>query len=258
VTSTQLSELRLISLFPSLLGTYGDHGNALILCQRARWRGIACTIITIDPQDRVPATGDLYVIGGGEDSAQFAAMAALGGGGRAPSPLARAVEAGAQVLAVCAGLQLLGRSFLDAAGTETAGLDLLDVHTTRLPRRAVGEFRGEATAGLDLPLLSGFENHGGHTILGPGVRPLATAQVGVGNGPDPHGRPPGEGAITDRIIATYLHGPVLARNPDLADLLLARALGVKVADLAPLDVPEHAALRAALGDTPGRGSRDEH
>lgn len=241
------SSLRLISVYPSLLGTYGDRGNALVLFQRARWRGIPCSLAAVETRDHVPVSGDLYVIGGGEDSAQLTAMAALRPVAGTTSALERAVGAGAHVLAVCAGLQILGRWFLDATGSKTSGLGLLDLETSRLKRRAVGELRATPAADLALPQLSGFENHGGHTVLGEGLRPLATVTVGVGNGPDPAGRPTGEGAITGRIVGTYLHGPVLARNPALADLLLARVLGVEAGELAPLDVPEHDALRATLG-----------
>ena len=239
--------LRIVALFPALLGTYGDGGNVAILGQRARWRGIDTEVVTVSPGDAVPATGDVYVIGGGEDGAQMAAMAALQATGGGRSPLQQAVDDGAQVLAVCAGLQLLGESFLDSTGVETAGLGLLDVRTSRLPVRAVGELLADPPADLDLPALSGFENHGGHTVLGPGARPLATVRRGTGNGPDPAGGPAGEGAVAGGIIGTYLHGPVLARNPALADLLLARALGVRPDALAPLDVPEHTALRRRVG-----------
>lgn len=241
------SALRIVALFPALLGTYGDGGNVLILSRRARWRDIPVEVLTVGAGDPVPADGDVYVIGGGEDGAQMAAMAALRATDGQKSALARALDRGAQMLAVCAGLQLLGESFLDRTGAETAGLGLLDARTSRLPVRAVGELLADAPGALGLPPLSGFENHGGHTVLGPAARPLATVRRGVGNGPDPAGGPAGEGALTDRIVATYLHGPVLARNPALADFVLARALGVGPDELAPLDVPEHAALRARVG-----------
>ncbi|MDT7544167.1 MAG: hypothetical protein QOE99_277 [Actinomycetota bacterium] len=240
------SVLRIVSLFPALLGTYGDGGNVLILAQRARWRGQAVEVISVDGDDPVPSSGDIYVIGGGEDGSQLAAMAALTSNGRQASQLG-SLAGHAQILAVCAGLQLLGEWFLDGAGDRTPGLGLLDAQTSRLRRRAVGEVIATPAPSLGLPVLSGFENHAGHTVLGPGVQPLATVVRGTGNGPSPTGAPATEGALTGSIIGTYLHGPLLARNPDLADLLIARATGGTVAQLSPVDVPEHAALRKRLG-----------
>ncbi|MCU1589578.1 MAG: glutamine amidotransferase [Frankiales bacterium] len=237
------SALRIVSLFPSLLGTYGDGGNVLVLAQRARWRGQRVDVVSVSAEDTIPTSGDIYVLGGGEDGSQLAAMSALQGSGREASPLAVAVEQGAQLLAVCAGLQILGEWFLDGSGTQTPGLGLLDLRTSRLGRRAVGELLADPEPSLALPPLSGFENHGGHTVLGSTTRPLATVRRGVGNGPSSGRARASEGAVTDRIIGTYLHGPVLARNPALADLITARALGVAVGELEPLDVAEHEALR---------------
>lgn len=246
-TGQRPDALRIVSLFPTLLGTYGDGGNAVVLAQRCRWRGIAAEVVAVDVGDVVPETGDVYVMGGGEDGAQMAAAEALGVDRLNGTPLSRALSAGAQLLAVCAGLQLIGDSFTAASGAVTPGLGLLDLTTRRLPKRAVGELLAKADPSLGLPPLSGFENHGGHTLLGPTVQPLARVVRGVGNGPPLDGDTRGEGALSDHIVATYLHGPVLARNPHLADLLLARALGRRLQDLPELDVPEHDALRRALG-----------
>jgi CobQ-like glutamine amidotransferase family enzyme len=237
--------LRIVSLFPALLGTYGDGGNAIVLAQRCRWRGIPADVITVDLGDDIPAAGDVYLMGGGEDSAQMAAASALVTAA-AMSSLAKALSGGAQLLAVCAGLQLAGTSFLSASGVRTRGLGLLDLSTERLATRAVGEVLADPPPDLGLPPLSGFENHGGHTVLGSGVRPLAVVRSGVGNGPDGAGGPATEGALSDNVVATYLHGPVLARNPALADLLLARAMRRPVDDLPPLDIPEQASLRRLL------------
>ena len=240
------STVTIVSLFPALLGTYGDGGNVLVLRRRCGWRGLAARVVVVDAGDPVPVTGDLYLIGGGEDSGQLAAMAALRASTSTSGALGRAIDGGAQVLAVCAGLQLLGHHFLDGAGTTTAGLGLLDITTGRLPARAVGEVLARPAPELGLPTLSGFENHAGHTVLGAQARPLATVLAGTGNGPDPAGAEATEGVVTDNILATYLHGPVLARNPHLADLLISRALGVAPAELPQLDIQEHEALRERL------------
>ncbi len=225
------SAVRLVLLLPDLLGTYGDAGNASVLARRLEWRGCQAELITVSYGQPVPAGGDLYLLGGGEDAAQE--LRHLG----RQDGLRRAVLRGAPVLAVCAGLQVLGTAFPGSDGNPRTGLGLLDVETVRLKRRAVGEVVAEPVApGLTEPL-TGFENHLGGTTLGAAVRPLGTVSRGVGNGGAQHR----EGAVQGRIVGTYLHGPVLARNPQVADLLLGWATG---GPLAPLPVEAVDRLRA--------------
>ncbi len=230
-----LSALRVVVVHPDLLGTYGDAGNGTVLAARAAWRGTAVELVLATSGRPLPGSGDIYCLGGGEDGPELQAAANLAAG-----PLPRAVEAGAVVLAVCAGYQLLGTSFPDASGVARPGLGLLDVSTVKGPgRRAVGELLadpvGHDLLGPPAGPLTGFENHSGHTRLGPGATPLAVVRHGVGNGEG------SEGAWAGNVFGTYMHGPALARNPGLADLLLARATGdVPV----PLDDAEEQALRA--------------
>lgn len=229
-------------LYPDLLGTYGDGGNAAILAQRLRWRGHEAEVITVASGDAVPASCQIYIIGGGEDLPQGLAASKLAAG----RPLHRAVGAGATVLAVCAGLQILGESFVGSDGQATAGLGLLGCVTTATTApRAIGEVLvqpapGWAAQGLK-GALTGFENHGAVTDLRPGTVPVGTVSVGTGNKDGTV-----EGAVCGKVWGTYLHGPVLARNPRLADLLLGWALagtGTPVT-LDPLDDGEVEALRA--------------
>ena len=221
--------LEIVVVHPDLLGTYGDGGNGVVLAQRARWRGIAAELVDATSGEALP-TGDLYCLGGGEDAAQTASAERL----RDEGALERAVGRGAVVLAVCAGYQILGTSFAGADGRAISGVGLLDVRTVKgNGRRAVGELLAEPADGR-LPQLTGFENHGGLTIRGPDVAPLAEVAAGVGNGDGT------EGAVFGRVIGTYLHGPALARNPALADLLLSWATGRR---LEPLEDAEEAALR---------------
>jgi CobQ-like glutamine amidotransferase family enzyme len=139
------------------------------------------------------------------------------------------------VLAVCAGFQVVGESFPGADGTLRPGLGLLDVKTVQgTGRRAVGEVVAEPLIG-GLALLTGYENHRAVTRLGTGVEPLARVITGVGNG----GGDGTEGARCGRVFATYLHGPALARNPSLADVILSSVVG----ELEPLDDSEAEALR---------------
>jgi len=223
-------------LLPDVLGTYSDAGNATILAQRLRWRGIAAEIRTITARD-VPATScAVYLLGGGEDTAQLFAADWL----RRHDQLRRALETSAVTLAVCAGLQILGRSMSDARGHHYPGLDLLDITTAPGRQRAVGEII-TTCAVPSVGALTGFENHRGVTTLGPETAPLGRVITGVGNGTgDATTRQRTEGVLTDRIIGTYLHGPVLARNPALADHILHKATGQT---LPPLDLPDQTALR---------------
>jgi hypothetical protein len=228
----------LVSIYPTLLGTYGDGGNVMALRHRARLHGLDVDIVPVDPGEPVPESGDLYVLGGGEDSAQTAAADAL----RTNGGLTRAAERGATVLAICAGYQLLGEFFPDATSTPTPGLGLLDVRTDRLPKRAVGELAANPRGPLD-QMLTGYENHAGATHLGPDATPLGAVRAGIGNGDG------SEGALSGHIVGTYLHGPCLARNPALADLLLGWAAGRELPFIEEPEVTElrEERLRTVLG-----------
>jgi CobQ-like glutamine amidotransferase family enzyme len=225
------STIRIALLYPELLGTYGDRGNARVLLQRTAWRGIAAELVEAPWGEPAPASCDVYVLGGGEDSPQASAAAAL----IAEGTLNRAVEDGAAVLGICAGFQILGHSFFGPDGAARPGLGLLDCTTARRASpRIVGEILVEPNAAIGLPALSGYENHAGLTDLGPGATALGKVDVGVGNGDGT------EGALGGHVVGTYLHGPVLARNPALADLILSWFVG----ELEPLDDSGVTDLRA--------------
>lgn len=249
--------IRVVQLFGDLLGTYGDGGNALVLERRAAWRRLPVTRVDVTALDAIPDDGEVYVIGGGEDGPQARAARLLTDSGA----LHRAVERGAAVLAVCAGFQILGHGFAGPDGTSVPGLGLLDVTTARSRGpRIVGEVLVDADASLGLGRLTGYENHAGVTSLGPGATPLGRVLTAPTDPPAP---PRHEGAFQGRIIGTYLHGPVLARNPALADRLLAWALGVEPGELAPLDDAVIDRLRTARtaavlrgGDTAEPGPLD--
>ncbi|WP_055591047.1 type 1 glutamine amidotransferase [Peterkaempfera griseoplana] len=229
------SSLRLVWVYPDLLSTYGDRGNVLVVERRARQRGLDVTRIDVRSDQAVPTSGDIYLIGGGEDRPQRLAAERL----RMDSGLPRAVENGAIVFSVCAGYQILGHEFVNDLGQREAGLGLLDVHSTRGEgARNVGDILAEVDPRLGLPPLTGFENHQGITHLGPGVAPLASVQVGGGNGTGDGT----EGAWRDTVFGTYLHGPVMARNPAMADLLIKLALDVNA--LPPVDSAWYDALRS--------------
>ena len=225
--------VEVVLIYQSLLGIYGDRGNATVLVKRLEWRGFSPVLTVVEPGDSVPDTGQVYLLGGGEDAAQISAVRAL----HADGGLQRAVDRGAAVLAVCAGYQIVGNSFTVGEREEVIeGLGLLDVTTTRGPARAVGEIltRWRGRDGEE-QWLTGFENHGGYTRLGLAAEPLASVEVGVGNCGDGT-----EGAVAGKVIGTYPHGPMLARNPALADHVLELGLDTQ---LSPLDQPEVAELR---------------
>jgi len=224
-------------VLPDVLGTYGDDGNALVLRERARRRGIEASIERVLLHDDIPPSYDLYTLGGGEDSAQLLAAARLS----ASPGLQSAAADGRPIFAVCAGLQVLGHTFR-AHGEEAEGVGLLDVTTTPLSRRATGELASEPTrAGVTAELsepLTGFENHMGATVLGPDASALGRVTRGVGNGDAKV-----DGVVQGSVIATYMHAPALARNPQLADLLIARALDIPLAELLPLELDAVTKLR---------------
>ncbi|MBO0873665.1 MAG: glutamine amidotransferase [Pseudonocardia sp.] len=230
------SEVSIGLLLPDVLGTYADSGNAMVLAQRLRWRGIPARVIQCTAEEEPPTTCDIYLLGGGEDVAQLFAASWL----RRHRALCGAIENRGVTLAVCAGLQILGNSMATPDGTEHPGAGLLDLTTKPRRHRATGHIVTEC----HLPgvgRLVGFENHRGATTLGPGALPLGEVVSGVGNGTGAMGRKSAEGALGGRIIGTYLHGPVLARNPALADHILAKATGQTLRDL---EVPDQSALRA--------------
>jgi CobQ-like glutamine amidotransferase family enzyme len=264
-----MSALSIALVYPELLGTYGDGGNAEVLAARARWRGIDATVVPVAAGEPVPTGCDIYVLGGGEDEPQTLAAQSLRDGGG----LATAVDGGAVVLAVCAGLQIVGESFVASDGAVEEGLGLLPLRTRRslggpgdpVPPRAVGDLAARPAGALaHLPVLLGYENHGGRSAPvdadhadGAGA-PLATVVPGVGMAVGNGTPDAAEGWVRDvgrgHVVATYLHGPVLAQNPALADHLLHRATR---AALPPLDRADPAlALRAArlrqLGLPPDR------
>jgi lipid II isoglutaminyl synthase (glutamine-hydrolysing) len=218
--------LVLVELYPGALFPQGDGGNLLALDWRAKRRGIETAVRRVALGEPVPIA-DLYVIGGGEDEDEAIIARRL----RADGTLARAVSDGAVVFGVGAGYQILGESFEDLDGALAPGVGLLEVRMTRgafVDRRVVTRPNRE----LGLPALSGYESHRGRAMLGPAAVPLAELEIGTGNGGNAPRTAATDGAVQGHVVGTWLHGPVLPRNPELADLLLEWAAGKA---LEPLD-----------------------
>ena len=220
--------LEIIRIHNELLGTYGDRGNADVLKFRAGLRGIKAKVTDISYTDALPKEGDIYLLGGAEDAAQILSLNALKKG----MTLNKAADKGAVLLAICAGFQIVGSSYVTRDGQIT-GLGLLDVATNPGDKRLVGDIAIESEF-FDVPL-TGFENHSGVTTLGTDVMPFGAVLSGNGNGINGV-----DGAISGNVFGTYLHGPILARNPEFADLLIERAIGEAIS---PLD--DELALRYA-------------
>jgi len=249
--------LRVCALYPDLLNIYADRGNLLVLERRCAWRGIGFELRGAglgDPLD--PDAHDLLYIGGGQDRDQ--ALCARDMVQTKREALHAAAARGAVVFAVCGGYQLLGHGY-EMGGERLPGVGLVDLETVREDGpRLTGNVAIELDDGaLRLPpggfaerILAGFENHGGRTRLGPGARPLGRVLMGHGN----DGRSGFEGVRggpLDTVVGTYLHGPLLPKNAHFADWLIATALGMAPAELAPLDdaleAAAHAAARRAAG-----------
>ena len=242
--------IRVAHLYPEYLNIYADRGNIAVLSERARARDHELAVTAIGLHGAIPAGQfDLFYIGGGQDREQALVSHDLAG---KASALREAVESGAAFLAVCGGYQLLGRYYRDVAGEEQPGIGLLPLHTIADEQRMIGDvllacdWAGES--------LAGFENHAGRTILDEGAEPLGRVVAGFGN----DGESGYEGARYKRAYGTYLHGPLLPRNPWFADHLLSEALAHAggQTELAPLpDELEHEAQAVSAARARARGGR---
>jgi lipid II isoglutaminyl synthase (glutamine-hydrolysing) len=246
--------IRICYLYPRLLSVAGDRGNLFALVQRCDWRGIGYSVTEADVGE-VPdlAQADLILLHGGQDREMTAAASDLAA---KAGPLREAIETDAVVLAVCAGYQLLGRYYRPPSGPEIEGVGVLDVVTEGGPTRFIGHVAAECDLGSGRRgELTGFENHSGRSYLGSGVEPLARVLAGGGN----NGEDGTEGARYRQVYATYLHGPVLPKNPWLTDHLLATAIARRHPDFGPLaplpDEAEEQAHAAALRLAKGRLTR---
>jgi hypothetical protein len=211
-------------LYPDYLNIYADRGNIAVLRQRLAWRGHELEVQSVSMGDPLPRDADLLYVGGGQDREQ--ALVAVDIAGRA-GELQEAVDGGAAALAVCGGYQLLGRFYRDVAGTELPGAGILPLHTVAGDTRMIGD----VLLDCDGQTLAGFENHAGRTVLEDGAQPLGRVVDGYGN----DGESGFEGCKAGRVVGTYLHGPLLPRNPWFADWLLEQALSHRAGDEVRLD-----------------------
>ena len=239
-------DLRILHLCPSVLNVAGDGGNVRALEQRARWRGIEVEVRTADPGESIVGRWpDLTIIGGGQDTEMRVAAAGLQ---MQASALRATIDHGGVIFAVCAGLQLLGRRYVPRSGDPIDGVGLLDLETRGHPERFMQHAACRVELGGEIRSVVGFESHSGRTQLGSDARPFGIVEFGSGNnGVDgTEGARPADGRP---ILATYLHGPVLPKNPWLTDQLLRLALARRhgAVEIEPLpDVTETRAHDEAM------------
>jgi len=217
-------------LYPDLLNLYGDRGNVMAFAQRCHWRGISVRIVEVNLGDQVQFEDcDFLFIGGGSDREQGLMVEDLTA---RVNNLRTAVEEGLVVLAICGGYQLMGKYYRMPDGTEIPGLGLMDHYTEAGDTRLIGNVVVEVELGGIKTRLVGFENHGGRTFLS-GIQPLGKVLHGGGN----NGSDGTEGARYKNMFCSYLHGPLLPKNPALTDLLITLSLKRRGQDrrLEPLD-----------------------
>jgi CobQ-like glutamine amidotransferase family enzyme len=211
--------IRVAHLYPEYLNIYADRGNIAVLARRAALRGHSLEIEAVSVGDTLrPGDHDLVYVGGGQDREQALVAPDLAARGDA---IRKIVDGGAALLAVCGGYQLLGRGYLGRDGAHMPGVGLFPHETIAGERRMIGDvlLECELEPGVRRTV-AGFENHAGRTKLDPGAEPLGRVVAGFGN----DGESGYEGCRFERALGTYLHGPLLPRNPWLADLLLSWAI----------------------------------
>ena len=210
-----MTTIRIGHLYPEYLNIYADRGNIAVLERRAAWRGHMLDVTALGMDDAiVPGAHDLYYVGGGQDREQMLVAENLAA--KAEALTSAVLDGGAALLAVCGGYQLLGRGYRGFHGEDMPGVGLFPLDTVAGSERMIGN----VLLDCDGRTIAGFENHAGRTLLDDGAEPLGRVLAGHGN----DGESGYEGCRVARAVGTYLHGPLLPRNPWLADTLLALAL----------------------------------
>ena len=233
---SQKRTITILHLYPRDMNIYGDNGNVQVLRKRLEWHGYEPVVIGYNPEDTLPdlATIDMVIGGGGQDSGQSVVHSDLIEIGPA---LKEAANDGVPMLMVCGLYQLFGNYFKTHTGETLEGIGIFNAHTIGGKERLVGNITTKSDV---FGTLIGYENHSGQTFLGEGVSPLGTVQLGAGNNiADGH-----EGVILKNTIGTYLHGPLLPKNPVLADYLISVAAERRYGEFTAQPIDDSVALRA--------------
>lgn len=224
-------------LYPDLMSIYGDRGNVIVLQKRCEWRGITMKIkpIGLDTSSKALQLCDLLLMGGAQDRQQTIVAKDLY---KKKGILKQMIDSGVPGLYICGGYQFLGKYYQEADGTKIEQLGLLDFFTQHpgdQTKRYIGNMSWESAIFTGKKnVYVGFENHGGRTYLGPDLQPLGTVVHGSGN----NGEDGYEGLLYKHTIGTYCHGPLLPKNPEIADWFIIKALQQRYnldISLTPLD-----------------------
>lgn len=209
--------IQIVNLFPELLNLYGDKGNAIVLRKRLQWRNIEADIVDFHINDNLDVLGkaDIILLGGASDFEEKILFKHLF---NIQGFLKELIEEGVSVLAICGGYQLLGNAYITLNGEEIKGLQILDFYTKQEKGRLIGNLIIENNLGLEPSTVVGFENHGGRTYHS--YEAFGKVITGYGN----NGKDKKEGLIYKNLIGTYMHGPILPKNPHIADYLIFNAL----------------------------------
>lgn len=216
-------QLNILQLYPRDMNIYGDHGNTLVLTQRAKWHGYTPNLLTYNPGDVFPNDVDIIIGGGGQDSGQDKIQADLLS---IKDQLHLLADAGVPMLMICGLYQLFGKFFKTQDGHIIQGIGIIDIETHAGPERLIGNITTHNERFGDI---IGYENHSGQTFLGEGARPLATVVKGAGN----NGQDETEGATYKNVIGSYLHGSLLPKNPAIADYIIEKAALAKFGEFTP-------------------------
>ncbi|MEO8691793.1 MAG: glutamine amidotransferase [Candidatus Saccharimonas sp.] len=223
------TEVNILQLYPRDMSIYGDWGNALVLKRRLEWYGYNPVLLTYNPGDTLPADIDIVIGGGGQDSGQLTITQDLQ---KIGPKLRELADADVPMLMVCGLYQLFGHSFTTIDGDVIPGINLLDIETHASNERMTGNL---VTNSSEFGEIIGFENHSGQTMLGQNVKPLAKVVKGAGN----NGRDSTEGARYRNVIGTYTHGPLLPKNPLIADWIIEKAVTRKFGEFKSKELKNH-------------------
>ena len=233
-THASKGTIRVLQLYPRDMNIYGDWGNALVLQQRLKWHGYTPELLEYNVGDEFPDNVDIILGGGGQDSGQLVIQDDL----QSRAGLLKGMaEDGTPMLLICGLYQLFGRFFKTRSGPVNPGIGFLDIETHGTDERLIGNVK---VTTAEFGEVLGYENHSGQTTLGPGVEPLGTVAKGTGNNSsDGH-----EGARYRNIVASYLHGSLLPKNPALADFLIRTAVERKYGTFMPGEPDDRYAVLA--------------
>ena len=212
-------KIKILHLYPKEMNLYGDHGNVLAIKRRCEWRNIDVEVIEHEPDNKIPKDIDIIFGGGGQDSGQGIIEDDLQ---EIAPKLKDMIEDGVPCLVICGLYQLFGKYFQTSDGKKIMGTSILDIITNAGPERLIGNI---VINSYGFGEVVGYENHSGLTSIGPNVNPFGEVILGAGN----NGEDKTEGCRYKNCIGTYLHGPILPKNPKLTDFFIEKALERKSA-----------------------------